>query len=186
MTAPAFERDVIRHEAARLAFAVIRYESGAAHPLQRQDPNVFSFLPSWRQIPAGEVENFLVGLPSPALFYHTTIRQTVAMLLLNELSGDRRKWGEKSLSNSTACFDSVCEQLGLNPTVRFLLECNGESSVFSYAAVRYWTANFGSPSGWTVGPVKDDPRAEARLVLRRGDGMWTQHMLPELSTDPRP
>jgi hypothetical protein len=186
MTAPAFERDEVRHEAARLAFTVIRYESGAAHPLQRQDPDLYSFLPSWRQIPAGEVEKFLIGLPSPALFYHTTIRQTVAMLLLNELSGDRRKWGEKTLSNFTSCFDTGCEQLGLSAQTRFLLECNGETLVFSHAAVRYWTAQFGSPSGWNVAPLRGDPRADARLVLRRGDGMWTQHALPELSTDPRP
>lgn len=61
----------------------------------RVGADAYFFLPSWRATPRDRVEAFLVGLPSPALLAPTMRRGVVALLLLHELSGDRRRWFEK-------------------------------------------------------------------------------------------
>lgn len=116
MTATAAHPDDLRAEAARLAFALLRFEGVAAHPMRgAATPDAYVFLPSWREVPGSEVEAFLVGLPSPALLLPTTLRGTIALLLLHELTGDRRRWAEKALSNFAAGLDELAPQLGLAP-----------------------------------------------------------------------
>ena len=66
-------------EAARLAFALIRFAGAVAYPLIGHTPpgvlkvgtEAYMFSPSWRRVPRDEVEAFLVGLPSPALLAPT-------------------------------------------------------------------------------------------------------------------
>jgi hypothetical protein len=140
--------------------------------------DAYVFTPSWRKVPLDQVESFLVQLPSPALMSPTLTRGMVALTLVDELIGDRRKWAEKTLSNFTAVFDMACSQLGLTESSRFLLEFYEESHVFSHAAVRLWTQQFGVQVGWTCDSLKNDPRADARMLLRRSDGMWSTGRKP--------
>lgn len=166
--------------------ACIRFEEALAHLLGTDTPpgepvlgvDAYSFTPSWRTVPRDEVESFLVGLPSPALMSLTLTRGMIALTLVDELTGDRRKWAEKTLSNFTAVFDMACTQLGLGESSRFLLEFYEESHVFSHAAVRLWTQQFAVQVGWSCNALKDDPRADARMLLRRSDGMWSTGRKP--------
>ena len=180
MTAIATNRDDLRSEAARIALTLIRFDEIAAHPLGestttgslRVGTEAYFFLPSWRKVPRDEVETFLVGLPSPALLAPTTIRGTIALTMLHELSGDRRRWAEKTLSNFVVVLEEISAQLGLSPTSRILLEFDEESHVFSFAAVHEWTQQFAVQVGWTIWRLEGDNRADARLMVRRSDGQW--------------
>ena len=180
MHAVASDTDDLRAEAARLAVALLRFEASAAHLSRASTPSgalqvgtqAYTFIPSWKTIPNDEVEAFLVGLPSPALLAPTTRRGAIALLLLHELSGDRRRWAEKTFSNYAAVLDDVIRQLGLSPQARILVEFDKESHVFSLAAVRECSQQFAVHVGWTLGPLADEPRADALLGLLRGDGQW--------------
>jgi len=178
MTAIATKTDDLRLEAARLAFALLRFEGTAAHtgPVSHTPhpaplgTDAYVFWPSLRRVPRNEVEAFLVGLPSPALLATTTSRGLVALTLLHELSGDRRRGVEKTLSNHAEGLDHMSAQSGWSPTSRVLLEFDDEFHVFSFAAVREWTQQFGVLVGWTIWPLKGDDRADACLMLLRSDG----------------
>ncbi len=115
-----------------------------------------------------------MALPSPALLVSSTIRGSIALVLLHELSGDRRKWAEKTFSNYVACLEEVAPQLGLSPRSRILVEFDGESHVFSFAAVREFSQQFAVQVGWNLGPFPNDSRADALMGLLRGDGKWYQ------------
>jgi hypothetical protein len=97
----------------------------------------------------------------------------VALTLFHELSGDRRRWAEKTLSNFTTVFDELSGRFGLTSASRILLEFDEESHVFSFAGTRLWTEQFGVQVGWNMIPLENDPRAQARLMLRRSDGKWS-------------
>jgi hypothetical protein len=180
MHAVASEPDDLRAEAARLAFALLRFEAPAAHLSRASTPpgalqigtQAYTFIPSWKTIPTDEVEAFLIGLPSPALLAPTTRRGGIALLLLHELTGDRRRWAEKTFSNYAAVLDELVERLGLSAQSRLLVEFDEESLVFSLAALRECSQQFAVHVGWTLGPLADEPRAEALLGLLRGDGQW--------------
>jgi hypothetical protein len=181
MTAIAPLPDELRLEAARIAFALLRFEEAVVHPLRAHTSpgelavgtQAYVFTPSWRKIPREEVASFLVGLPSPALMSPTTTRGMVALTLFHELSGDRRRWAEKTLSNFTTVFDELSGRFGLTSASRILLEFDEESHVFSFAGTRLWTEQFGVQVGWNMIPLENDPRAQARLMLRRSDGKWS-------------
>jgi hypothetical protein len=180
MTAVARDSGQLRWDAARIAFAVLRFEEAMAHAARAHAPpghlrlgiQAYEFLPSWRHVPREGVEAFLVSLPSPALLAPTTVRGVIALTLLHELSGDRRRWAEKTFSNFAAGLDDTSHQLGLSPTSRVLLEFEQESHVFSLAAVREWTQQFAVHVGWNVGPLESDSSADACLRLVRSDGQW--------------
>lgn len=193
MTAIAANTDDLRLEAARIAFALIRFEEVAAHPRGASTPpgslrvgtDAYVFLPSWRIVPRDEVETFLVGLPSPALLAPTTIRGVIALTLVHELSGDRRRWAEKTLSNFAVGLDEIGPSLGLSPTSRILLEFDEESHVFSFAGVREWTQQFPVQVGWSISALERRDRADACMMLRRSDGQrfrgqscMVRHMRP--------
>jgi hypothetical protein len=186
MSSPAPQADDLRAQAARLAAAVLRFEEGAAHLLRQdldnEDPNdppaQYGFLPSLRSIPRDEVASFLLTLPSPALFSPTTIRGSIALTLLSELSGERRSGAEKIFSNYSAILDDLGARLGLGPTSRILLEFDKESHTFSFEVLRFWTQQFAAQVGWNMSPLENDPRADARLDLRRGDGLWSDGRRP--------
>lgn len=183
MHAVATDTGDLRAEAARLAYALIRFEGVAAHlsrasapPGSRLGTDVYTFIPSWKRVPRDEVEAFLVGLPSPALLAPTTMRGSIALLLLHELDGDRRKWAEKTLSNYAECLDEMVRALGLSPQSRVLVEFDAESHVFSLAALREFSQQFAVQVGWNVGPLPGDAGAgaDALMGLLRGDGQWYQ------------
>jgi hypothetical protein len=180
MHAAASDTDDRRAEAARLAFALLRFEAPAAHLSRASTPSralqigtqAYTFIPSWEIIPNDEVEAFLVGLPSPALLAPTTMRGSIALLLLHELSGDRRRWAEKTFSNYADVLEELVQQLGLSPHSRVLVEFDAESHVFSLATLRECSRQFAVHVGWNLGPLPDEPRADALLGLLRGDGQW--------------
>jgi hypothetical protein len=178
MTAIAAKTDDVRAEAARLAAALIRFAQVAAHPLEAFTPpgslqvgtDAYVFMPSWRKVPRDQVETFLVRLPSPALLAPTTVRGVIALILLYELSGDRRRGFEHELDNFAAGLEEIGPQLGLSPTSHILVEFDEESHVFSFAAVREWTQQFPVQVGWSITSLDREDRADARMLLRRSDG----------------
>lgn len=180
MTSAALAPDDARRGAARIAYALLRIKEPMASPLGAHAPtghpvlgtDAYAFTPSWRVIPRAEIVSFLVSLPSPALLSPTTTRGMVALTLLHELSGDRRRWGEKTLSNFTTCLDQMSAQLGLTVDSGVLLELDDESDVYPLATVRLWTQQFGVQVGWSLSPIAGNPRAQAQLAVRRSDGRW--------------
>jgi hypothetical protein len=118
------------------------------------------------------MEAFLVGLPSAALLAPTTVRGVISLTLLHELSGDRRRWFEKTLSNFAAGLDDCGAQLGLSSSSRILLEFDEESHLFSFAGVREWSQQFPVQVGWNIASLEGEKRADARMKLRRSDGRW--------------
>jgi hypothetical protein len=111
----ATDAGALRAEAARLTLALLRFEETAAHLSGASTPpgsprlgtEAYVFTSSWKPIPRDELEAFLVGLPSPALLVPSTIRGSIALLLLHELSGDRRRWAEKTFSNYLEALDEM-------------------------------------------------------------------------------
>ena len=178
MTAIATDINDVRADAARLAFALVRFAGAAAHPPVRHRPpqvpevgtDAFVFGPSWRRVPHDEVESFLVGLPSPALLIPTVTRGEVALMLVHELSGDRRRSAEKTITNLAAFLDENVSQLNLPETSRVLVEFDDESHVFSLAAVREWARQLAVSIGCNLAPLQGDERANACLMLMRADG----------------
>ena len=172
--------DELRAEAARLAFTVLRFEEASAHLLRASAPegalrvgrDAYAFIPSWKLVHRNEAASFLAGLPSPALLAPTTIRGSVALLLLEELSGDRRRWAEKTFGNYAAVLDDIASRLGLSPHSRILVEFDDEWEVFSFAAVREWSQQLAVQVGWNLLPLHQDSRADAAMGLLRGDGRW--------------
>ena len=174
MTSVAATTDDVRLEAARPASALIRFAQVAAHPRSPGSLQVwideYVFMPSSRRVPRDQLERFLVSLPSPALLAPTTVRGMIALNLLHELSGDRRRGFEHELDNCVAALDEIGPQLDLSPTSRILVEFDEESQVFSYAAVREWTQQFLVQVGWSITSLDGESRADARMLLRRSDG----------------
>ena len=88
-------------QAATLAFALVRFEEGAAHPPRNYSPpgvprigtEAYVFIPSLRRVPRDAVVPFLAALPSPALLTPSTRRGIVALTLVDELTGDRAAGG---------------------------------------------------------------------------------------------
>ena len=178
MTPIAVITDDVRREAARLAAALLRFEEVATHPTLGNTPpgvlevgrDAYIFIPFLHRIPREEIETFLVSLPSPALLAPTNSRGMIAVMLLHELSGERRAGFQHELENAAAALDDLASQLGLSATSRILLEFDEESHVFSFAAVREWTQQFPVRVGWSMGKLDGEDRAEGRLMLRRSDG----------------
>ncbi|MEO8201287.1 MAG: hypothetical protein ABI679_12245 [Gemmatimonadota bacterium] len=179
MTAVATNGDDLRSHAARLAFTLIRFESVAGHPVGFKTPQSppptntgYTFLPSSRAIQPDQVESFLVGLPCPAVLAPTMTRGAIALLLLDELSGDRKRWAEKTMSNFSAGLEEMGPKLGLSSQSRILVEFDDESHLFSFAAVHEWTQQFVIQLAWNLGPIENDGRADARMGLIRSDWQW--------------
>jgi hypothetical protein len=165
-------------QAASLAFALIRFEAGAAHPDRRETiPGMLRigeeaclFIPSRRPVPHAEVPAFLAGLPSPALLSPTTTRGIVALTLLGELSGERAASAGKIFTNQRAGLERMVGELGLADDARVLLEFDDETHLVSIAAMRVWSERFAVQVMWSLGTLDPDGRADMRLHLRRSDG----------------
>jgi hypothetical protein len=166
-------------EAATLAFAMIRFAQGAAHPPRGSRPpgaarlgeEAYIFLPSLRRVSTEEVPVFLSRLASPALLSLTTTRGIVAMHLLDELRGPRASGARHILANQRSGLEDMIRQANLGDDARVLLDADGERRLVSLAAVRLWCDRFAIDVGWSVSLLDGDPSASARFNLYRSDGM---------------
>ena len=178
MTGSAIVPDETLMEAASLAFAMVRFEEVSAHWARHSIPpgvprfgvEVYGFLPSLRRVPRDGVVAFLAGLSSPAILTPSTMRGIVALTLTDELSGERAAGAKKELSNQQLCLYEIVQQLGLDPGSSVLLDFENEAHVFSLKSVRLWAERFAVHVGWSVGSLKNDPRASARMILYGSDG----------------
>lgn len=170
-----------RFDAARLAYSLLRLEEPMASLMRTcaseagrvLGVDVYSFTPSWQAIPRAEIVPFLVSLPSPALMAPTTTRGVVALTLLHELAGERRRFAEKVLANFTAGLDDFALRLGLDPNANVLLELEDDIEVYPLSTLRLWTQQFGIfQIGWWLSPLSGSARAEAQLIICRSDGQW--------------
>ena len=175
MTSPAPAHDGALREAAEIAAAMLRFQEPLAHLVSKHTPegmpiigvDSYSFVPSPRPIPRTDVATYLTTLPSPAFLTPTTMRGTVAVLLLHELGGQRRTAMEHELQNQTAILSQCARG---SDSDRVLLEFDDESYVFSLAALRLWAQRYLVLVGWSVAPYGDRTRAEWQLLLLGGDG----------------
>ena len=162
--------------AATLAFAMLRFAQRAAHQFDREEEqgrgrggrDWFVFLPSWRRTPRDAVLPFLASLPCPAMLFSGTMRGSVALLLLDELQGERRQWGQKNFDNQSGGVAYAAAELGLSDESRVVLEFDDEEHLFTFAVVKRWAERFCVDVGWNLHPCGDD-RAAARLWLIRAD-----------------
>jgi hypothetical protein len=179
MSAPLLQpEDALLMNAASLAFAVIRFAEGAAHPrrgtpadLPRVGEDVYVFGPSSRRVPRDDVPRFLARLPAPVILYPTTVRGIIALQLLSELSGDRAAGARKELGNQRVGLDEMADQLGLTTDSRILLTFGDEVHIVSFAVLQLYIERFLVQVGWSLGSLQGDPRASARLHLFRSDGV---------------
>jgi hypothetical protein len=166
-------------QAGSLAFAMIRFADGAAHPSRgarapdepRLGRDVYTFAPSTRSVPRAEVPAFFAGLPSPAMLMPTTTRGIVSLFLLDELSGERGAAARRSLANQQAGLEHLAGQLALTADSPILLEFDNEAHVVPLAVLRVWSERFAVDIGWSLEPLEGDPRASTRLRLLRADGI---------------
>ena len=178
MTAISTSSDDLRREAARLATAVLRFAEGAAHLSRAYTPagapvigrDSYVFVPGRLEVLRANIESFLVSLPSAVLLHPTTTRGVIALSLLHELSGDRRRWAEHVLNEVGSGVERLGATHGLSLASRVLLEFDDESHVFDLATVREYLSQFHVDVGWLLAPLENDSRADAWLVLFRGDG----------------
>lgn len=175
MTAP----DEALLQAGSLAFAMLRFEEGAAHPSRAATPpdsprlgeEAYMFAPSSRLVPLDQVPAFLASLPAPAVLIPSTTRGLVALLLLDELSGERAAVVRHNLANQEAVLDHLADRLGLTEDTPILLELGDEESIVSLAVLRRSCERFAVHVGWNISSLEGDPRASARLNLFRSDGV---------------
>jgi hypothetical protein len=181
MTTSAIDFDGVRTQAAALAFALVRFDEPAAHPIGGWTPpgmprvgtDAYVFSPVWTPVPREAVVPFLAGLPSPAIIVQSTTRGILGLTLLDELTGDRRRWAQKTFDNHKAGLAELAKQGNLTDSSLVLFEFGDESHIFSLAAIREWSERFALNVGWNIGALPDDARASARLNARRSDGRWS-------------
>jgi hypothetical protein len=94
----------------------------------------------------------------------------VALTLVDELSGDRAAGARHELSNQQRGLEEMIQQAGLRADATVLLDFEHEENIFSLQAVRLWAQRFAIDVGWSLGLLKNDPRADARIMLFASDG----------------
>ena len=178
MTTPALNRDVLLLEAAVLAATLLIYEERAAHQLGTHTPagapvvgqDAYVFPPSTRRVPRDQIPAFLAALPSPAFLAPTTIRGTVTLTLLQELSGERRASTQHDLDNQVA----LVRDMAPGPdSDRVMVAFDDHVHLFSLGAVRLWASRFGILLGWNITPSLDPARAEWQMNLFSASGHRT-------------
>ena len=178
LTAPALARDDLLLEAATLAAMILRFEERAAHQPSTHTPagvpvigqDAYVFPPSSRRIPRDQIPAFLAALPCPAFLAPTTMRGTVTLTLLQELSGERRASIQHNLDNQV----SILQDMASGPdTDRVLLAFDDQVHLFTLGAVRLWASRFGILVGWNITPSNDTARAEWQMHLFSGSGHRT-------------
>ena len=117
------DRNGVVDEAARLAFAVLRFAEGAVQPSRGYKPpgmpplgeGVYVFAPSSRRVHSEEVPAFLAGLASPAILFPTTTRGVVAIQLLSELTGERATSARAEFGNQSGNLEDMVRPLRDSP-----------------------------------------------------------------------
>lgn len=178
MTAPVFDGDDLLLEAATLAATVLRYEERAAHQRGSHPPDgmpvigedAYLFPPSSRRVPRDQIPEFLAALPCPALLGPTTMRGTVTLTLLRELSGDRRASILHDLDNQVAGLRAMAPGADSD---RVLVAFDDQAHLFTLGAVRLWASRFGILVGWNITPSTDPERAEWQMNLFSSSGHRT-------------
>ena len=175
MTPPAVVPGDANLDAGRLAAAMLRFQEPLAHLMSVSTPqgipiigvDAYVFLPSSRRVLRPDVDAYLAALPGAAFIATTTTRGMLALVLLEELSGERRVSLQKELDNQ---YTGLLELAPGPDTDRVLLEFDEETNLFSMAGVRRWAQRFGLTVGWSIEPCPEPDRAEWRLNLLGGDG----------------
>ena len=175
MTAPALANDDLPLEAAQLAAAMLRFQEPLAHQTSAHTPDglpvvgvdAYAFVPSPRMVARDQVAAYLAALPGPAMLAPTTIRGIVSLILLQELSGERRAAMQHQLDNHSA---AMRHYAAAADTDRVLLEFDEEAHLFSLGAVRLWAQRYGVLVGWNMNRCNEPTRAEWRFDLLGGDG----------------
>jgi len=108
------------------------------------------------------VAEFLAALPGPAIVAPTTTRGMIALMLVSELSDQRRASAQHSLNNQVASLPGADEA---PDEAQVLLEFDDETRLFRMAAVRAWAERFGILVGWNVGANVGDDGAAWRFNL---------------------
>jgi len=175
MTAPALAHDDLPLQAAQLAAAMLRFQEPLAHLNSADTPkglpvvgvDAYAFVPSPRMVARDQVAVYLAALPSPAMLAPTTIRGIVSLILLQELSGERRAAMQHELDNQCA---AMRHYAAAADTDRVLLEFDEETHLFPLGAVRLWVQRYGVLVGWNMSRCNEPTRAEWRFNLLGGDG----------------
>ena len=123
------------------------------------------------RIASGEVASFLAGLPSPAMLLQTTVRGTLSVVLLEELSGERAQAARREFDNQRTLLEEMIRQAGLGPESRILLELDTKPHILSLDAMRIWAERFVVIVGWAITRLDGAPRADARMAALRSDGV---------------
>jgi hypothetical protein len=167
----------VQTRAAELAFAMLRFTQPAARPWPSSSAHdggkagvdLFVFAPSWRRTPRAEVVPLLLRL-SPLAIFPTISRGSVALMTLEELQGERKRWLQKTLDNQRSALYDLAGALNLTGESRVLLEFADEEHLFSFADLQEWGGRYGVGVGWNLG-LCGDARAEARMMLFGPDGL---------------
>lgn len=175
MAAPALAQDDLPLEAAQLAAAMLRFQEPLAHLMSKHTTegmpvvgvDSYAFVPSPKMVPRNRVVAYLATLPSPAMLAPTTVRGVVSLILLQELTGERRAAMQHELDNQRSI---LAESVSGSDSDRVLLEFDEESHLFSLGAVRLWAQRFGILVGWSMCPCGEPTRAEWQINLLGGDG----------------
>lgn len=183
--------DAIERAAAELAIAMLRFESGAAHPPRGHRPpgapepgvDVYHLLPDWTAIPVGELADRFMATPSPLLLFPTPSRGSVALLLLDELGPERRKWAEHSIANWVRSLDELAARHGLADAAVVTLAVGPEPLRVPLAAVRRCFARYMVCTGWTL-DVSPDGAGDAQLVLIGSGGLETPRLAGSCAPPP--
>ena len=171
--------DGLAYEAGVLAFAMLRFESDAAHPtlaaIPRGVPRIgvdcYVFAPSSRHVLVADVPGFLATLQSPAVLIPTTTRGVVSLMLLDELSGERRASAERALKSQRDAVERRATELGLTDDSVILLQFAAEEHRIRLAALRERCDRFAIAIATSLVSHDDDDSAQARLILVRSDGV---------------
>lgn len=175
MASPAPAYDARGLEAGQIVATVLRFQEPLARPMSKHTSegmpvvgvDSYVFLPSPRPVRRSQLAAHLASLPCPALLAPTTARGVVGLILLDELSGERRAAMQHELGNQSAL---LAEWAPGSDTDRVLIEFDDESHQFSLAAVRLFARHYGILVGWNVGACGDAGGAEWRMNLFGGDG----------------
>lgn len=172
-------RDDLLLQAATLAFAMLRFEEGAAHlPTWHTPPGHLKvgtegwiFAPGRRVVPKIEVPAYLAELGSPVLLFPTTLRGIVTLLRVDELAGERRAAAHHALRNQGAGISEMVARLGLGADESVLLQFEEEEHLFPLGVLRVWSEQFSVNTRWNLRMTEAEPRAAIRLMLFRSDGV---------------
>lgn len=107
-------------QAASLGFALLRFETAAANAAFAPGPtdqapgtDAFIFLPVMRRVATNDVVTFLASCPSPAIVIPSSTKGMIALVLLSEVTGERRRSAEHLFEQYRAALRSAAEGLGL-------------------------------------------------------------------------